>query len=107
MHQEHPGQTDTPKIDPWLIFVILMLMALMQTTTDQYIPSLPAITTALNSTEASIQLTISMFMLGLSISHIFYGPLSDKIGRKPPLMFGVGLSILGSLFCFLRPTPVC
>lgn len=103
MHQEHPGHTDTPKIDPWLLFVILMLMALMQTTTDQYIPSLPAITTALNSTEASIQLTISMFMLGLSLSHIFYGPLSDKIGRKPPLMFGVGLSILGSLVCFFAP----
>lgn len=104
MHQVQTSQMNTPKIDLWLVFVILMLMALMQTTTDQYIPSLPAITKAFNSTEASIQLTISIFMFGLSISHVFYGPLSDKIGRKPPLMFGVGLSILGSLLCFLAPT---
>lgn len=91
-------------LQPLLVFVVLMLMVLMQMTTDQYVPSLPAITKVFNTNEASIQLTLSLFMLGLSISHVFYGPLSDKIGRKPPLMFGVGLSILGSLCCFLAPT---
>ncbi|MDR3502071.1 MAG: multidrug effflux MFS transporter [Legionella sp.] len=88
-------------VSPFLIFVVLLLMVLMQTTTDQYIPSLPAITKVFNSSEAAIQMTLSFFMLGLGISHVFYGPLSDKIGRKPPLMFGIGLSILGSLCCFL------
>ena len=94
----------TQIIHPIVIFVILLLMALMQTTTDQYIPSLPAITKMFQSSEASIQLTLSLFMLGLGISHIFYGPLSDRIGRKPPLIFGVGISILGSLCCFLAPS---
>jgi DHA1 family bicyclomycin/chloramphenicol resistance-like MFS transporter/DHA1 family 2-module integral membrane pump EmrD-like MFS transporter len=88
-------------VSPFLVFVVLLLMVLMQTTTDQYVPSLPAITKAFNSSEAAIQMTLSLFMLGLGISHVFYGPLSDKIGRKPPLMFGIGLSILGSLCCFL------
>lgn len=92
------------KVPPILVFVVFMLMVLMQTTTDQYIPSLPAIAKVFNSNEASIQLTLSLFMLGLGISHAFYGPLSDKIGRKPPLIFGVGLSILGSLCCFLAPS---
>ncbi len=91
-------------LQPLLVSVVLMLMVLMQMTTDQYVPSLPAITKVFNTNEASIQLTLSLFMLGLSISHVFYGPLSDKIGRKPPLMFGVGLSILGSLCCYLAPT---
>lgn len=104
MHQKHHIQQNNQIIQPLLVFVILMLMALMQTTTDQYVPSLPAITKIFNSNAASIQLTLTIFMLGLSISHVFYGPLSDKIGRKPPLMFGVGLSILGSLFCFLAPS---
>jgi DHA1 family 2-module integral membrane pump EmrD-like MFS transporter len=98
-----PLHTDQ-KVSPMLIFVVLMLMVLMQTTTDQYIPSLPAITKVFNSSKAAIQMTLSLFMLGLGISHIFYGPLSDKIGRKPPLIFGVGLSIFGSLCCFLAPT---
>lgn len=92
------------KISPFLIFVVLMLMVLMQTTTDQYVPSLPEITKVFNSNEAAIQLTLSLFMLGLGISHVFYGPLSDKLGRKPPLMFGVGLSVFGSLCCFLAPS---
>lgn len=91
-------------LHPLLVFVVLMMMVLMQMTTDQYIPSLPAITKVFHSNEASIQATISLFMLGLGISHLFYGPLSDRIGRKPPLMFGVGLSVIGSLCCFLAPT---
>jgi DHA1 family bicyclomycin/chloramphenicol resistance-like MFS transporter/DHA1 family 2-module integral membrane pump EmrD-like MFS transporter len=91
-------------LHPLLVFVVLMMMVLMQMTADQYIPSLPAITKVFHSNEASIQLTLSLFMLGLSISHVFYGPLSDKVGRKPPLMFGVGISILGSLCCFLAPS---
>lgn len=95
---------DSKKIPPLLVFVVLMLMVLMQTTTDQYVPSLPAITRIFNTNEASIQLTLSLFMLGLGISHVFYGPLSDKVGRKPPLMFGIGLSIFGSLWCFLAPS---
>lgn len=104
MHQKFDEQNENQTIKPMLIFIILMMMALMQMTTDQYVPSLPAITKAFNSTEASIQLTLSFFMLGLSISHVFYGPLSDRIGRKPPLMFGVGLSIIGSVFCFFAPS---
>ena len=91
-------------LHPLLVFVVIMLMILMQMTSDQYIPSLPAITKIFQTNEASIQLTLSLFMLGLGISHVFYGPLSDKIGRKPPLMLGVGISILGSLCCFLAPS---
>lgn len=102
MHKKNNMQRVS--LQPLLVFVVLMLMILMQMTTDQYIPSLPAITKIFNTNEASIQLTLSLFMLGLSISHVFYGPLSDKVGRKPPLMFGVGLSILGSLCCFLAPS---
>ncbi|VEB37718.1 multidrug resistance protein [Legionella sainthelensi] len=102
MHEKNNMQQVS--LQPLLVSVVLMLMVLMQMTTDQYVPSLPAITKVFNTNEASIQLTLSLFMLGLSISHVFYGPLSDKIGRKPPLMFGVGLSILGSLCCYLAPT---
>ena len=104
MPEENNTQENRPIMLPLLVFIVLMLMALMQTTTDQYVPSLPAIVKFFHSDTQSIQLTLSFFMLGLSISHVFYGPLSDRIGRKFPLMFGVGLSILGSVCCFLAPT---
>lgn len=103
-----PDEDNLPQnnhlVTPGLITLILLLIALTQMTTDQYVPSLPAITHYFNSSESSLQLTLSFFMLGLSLSHMFYGPLSDKIGRKPPLLFGVGLSVLGSVCCVLAPS---
>lgn len=100
MHQKQNAHN----IKPVLICTILFMMALMQMTMDQYVPSLPAMTQFFQSSEATLQLTLTFFMLGLSISHVFYGPLSDRVGRKPPLMFGVGLSIIGSIFCFMAPS---
>lgn len=91
-------------LQPLFVFVIVMIMILIQMTADQYIPSLPAITKTFQSSEASIQLTVSLFAFGLGLSHLFYGPLSDRIGRKPPLMMGIGLSIFGSLICFIAPS---
>lgn len=87
-----------------IYFSILMMMILVQISIDQYIPSLPAITKAFNSSDSSIQYTIFLFMLGLGSSHVFFGPLSDKIGRKIPLIYGIGISLLGSLCCFLAPS---
>jgi len=104
MHRETESTSGIQIFQPLIIAVILLFMALTQTTTDQYVPSLPAIAEFFKSSTASIQLTLTMFMLGLSLSHLFYGPLSDKMGRKPPIIFGVGLSILGSLCCYLAPS---
>jgi DHA1 family 2-module integral membrane pump EmrD-like MFS transporter len=104
MQEEQVVEPNSQRIPLLIVFAILMLMVLMQTTTDQYIPSLPAIAALFQSNESSIQLTLTFFMLGLSSSHLFYGPLSDRIGRKFPLMFGVGLSIAGSVFCFFAPS---
>jgi DHA1 family bicyclomycin/chloramphenicol resistance-like MFS transporter/DHA1 family 2-module integral membrane pump EmrD-like MFS transporter len=90
---------------PPIIYVtILMMMILVQISIDQYVPSLPAIARDFQSTESSIQYTLFLFMFGLGSSHIFFGPLSDKIGRRIPLILGIGISILGSLCCFLAPS---
>ncbi|MDP1602408.1 MAG: multidrug effflux MFS transporter [Legionella sp.] len=88
----------------FLLVLILLLATLMQMTTDLYLPSLPAITKTFNSNDATIKLTLSIFMLGLSLSNLIYGPLSDRFGRKPPILIGVGISALGSLLCFLAPS---
>ncbi|EKD55203.1 MAG: hypothetical protein ACD_60C00024G0003 [uncultured bacterium] len=86
----------TPKI----FIAVLLFVTLGQITADMYLPSLPAITEALSSTPAMIKLTLSVYLLGFSVSHLFYGPISDRIGRRKPILFGMGLSILGSLICF-------
>ena len=55
--------------------------------TDMYLPSLPDITRTLQTSEANTQLTLSLWLIGYAAGQIFYGPLSDKYGRKPILSF--------------------
>ncbi|QMT61211.1 multidrug effflux MFS transporter [Legionella sp. PC997] len=97
-------QQQVQKVRPVIYFVIFMMMILVQISIDQYVPSLPAITKSLNSNDSSIQLTLFIFMFGLGISHIFFGPWSDKIGRRRPLIYGIGISIIGCLCCLLAPS---
>ena len=83
---------------------ILILMVLMQMTAEQYLSSLPAIAHTFNTSSDNVQLSITLYMLGAGISHMFYGPLSDRVGRKLPLMLGVSISIIGSIFCYIAPS---
>ncbi|KTD40062.1 multidrug effflux MFS transporter [Legionella parisiensis] len=99
MQERLEQQQVVQKVQPVLYCVIFMLMVLVQISIDQYIPSLPAITKAFRSNESSIQFTIFLFMFGLGLSHIFFGPWSDKIGRKRPLIYGIGISVIGCLVC--------
>lgn len=91
---------------PTTFIIIIMLSTLAQIVADIYIPSLPAITKALATNPSIIQLTLSAFMLGFSISHLFYGPLSDRIGRRIPIIIGLSLTIIGSILCILTTSPI-
>ena len=83
-----------------LIFpVILLTYVLGQFASDLYLPSLPIISKALGASISQVQFSISIFMLGFCCSRLFYGPLSDGIGRKSPLVVGLFLCFLGSLIC--------
>ncbi|QEY52546.1 multidrug effflux MFS transporter [Legionella longbeachae] len=104
MQERCKQRLDVPKVQPEIYFVIFMMMILVQISIDQYVPSLPAITKYFHSSESSIQYTLFLFLFGLGSSHLFFGPLSDKIGRRLPLIYGIGISILGSLCCFLAPS---
>lgn len=79
--------------------VLALLTALGPLSTDMYLPSLPAIAVTLHGTIAQAQLTLSAFLLGFAVGQFFYGPVSDKIGRKPVLLFGLGLYGIASLLC--------
>jgi DHA1 family bicyclomycin/chloramphenicol resistance-like MFS transporter len=87
-----------------LTAVLALLTALGPLSTDMYLPSLPAIAAGLGATTAGTQLTLSAFLLGFAVGQFVYGPVSDKIGRKPVLLFGLGLFTLASLACALAPS---
>lgn len=86
-----------------LTVVLALLTALGPLSTDMYLPSLPAIAGNFGATTGEAQLTLSAFLLGFAFGQFFYGPISDRIGRKPVLLFGLGIFVLASLVCALSP----
>jgi DHA1 family bicyclomycin/chloramphenicol resistance-like MFS transporter len=82
-----------------LTIVLALLTALGPLSTDMYLPSLPTIARDFGATTAQTQLTLSTFLLGFAVGQFVYGPVSDKIGRRPVLLFGLGLFTLATLAC--------
>ncbi|MBR9829000.1 MAG: Bcr/CflA family multidrug efflux MFS transporter [Oceanospirillales bacterium] len=82
-----------------LIILLAALVAFGPLSIDMYLPSLPLIAADLNAPESSIQLTISTFLVGLFIGMLFYGPLSDKFGRRKLLLGGITLYMAASIGC--------
>ncbi|MCX7123962.1 MAG: multidrug effflux MFS transporter [Gammaproteobacteria bacterium] len=87
------------------MLIILILMAVLSLiATDIFVPSLPAIAAYFGQSTNHAELTVSLFLVGFAFSQLFYGPISDRVGRKPPIIFGLGLFVLGSILCILAPS---
>ncbi len=68
---------------------------------DMYLPALPSIGRDLHASPAAMQQTVAVFFMGMAVGQLVYGPLSDRIGRRPPLLAGVILYGLATLGCAL------
>jgi MFS transporter, DHA1 family, multidrug resistance protein len=79
------------------------LTALGPLTIDLYLPALPTITHELLTTPAAVQLTLTGTLFGLALGQLVIGPLSDRLGRKRPLLAGVAVHVLASLLCMIAP----
>lgn len=84
-----------------LTALLAALSAIGPLTTDMYLPSLPDIARQLGASTAQVQLTISAYLIGFAVGQIFYGPLSDRHGRKPALFAALALYCAASLACAL------
>ncbi|MEP6723651.1 MAG: multidrug effflux MFS transporter [Variovorax sp.] len=68
---------------------------------DMYLPALPEIGQSLGAGIGAVQMSLTVFFLSLGAGQLFYGPVSDMVGRKPPLYFGLVLFALASVGCAL------
>lgn len=84
-----------------LTALLAALSAVGPLTTDMYLPSLPDIARQLAASTAQVQLTLSAYLIGFAVGQIFYGPISDRHGRKPVLIAALALYCAASLACAL------
>lgn len=86
----------------WLI-LLGALTAVGPLSIDMYLPAFPAMERALQAPDGSMDYTLASFFIGMAVGQLFYGPLSDRFGRRQPLMAGLVLYTLASLGCALAP----
>src|ERR1700730_7092618 len=79
--------------------VLGLLAAVGPFAIDMYLPALPTIAADLHASTAATQMTLMSFFVAFGVCQLVYGPLSDMIGRKPPLYFGLALFTIGSIGC--------
>jgi DHA1 family bicyclomycin/chloramphenicol resistance-like MFS transporter len=89
-------------MSPTLIIVLLsMLLGIQPVATDLYLPALPAIKAEFGAELSQVQLTLSALLLAFGTSQLVWGPLSDRFGRRPILLWGLGTFTLAGLGCVL------
>jgi DHA1 family bicyclomycin/chloramphenicol resistance-like MFS transporter len=71
---------------------------------DMYLPAMPGMAQELRTSASLVQLTLTVFVIGLAVGQIVVGSLSDAWGRRRPLLVGMAMYVAGSLWCVLAPT---
>jgi len=87
-----------------LIALIGLCLMLQPLSTDLNLASLPGLATAFGAPVATVQLTLSVFVVGFGVMQLVSGPLSDRFGRRPALQGGLVVYVVASAACALAPT---
>ena len=93
------GLAQAAKAPLGLILVLGSLTAFGPLSIDMYLPGLPAIGRSLHASPADTQITVAAFFIGIAVGQLFYGPISDRYGRRWPMLIGTGLYVLASVGC--------
>jgi len=87
-----------------LTLLLAMLSGIGPLTVDMYLASLPDMGRLLGAQTAQVQLTISVYLVGHALGQVFYGPLSDRHGRRPVLTAALGVYLVASVVCAVATT---
>jgi len=100
-----PSTSSLTRMPPALIVLTLaLLLGVQPITTDLYLPALPGLTQELGASMAQAQLTLTALLLAFGVSQLFWGPLSDRFGRRPVLLIGMSAYVLASLGSAVSPS---
>jgi len=93
-----------PLTDRAAVVLVGCFLMLQPLSTDMYLASLPGLTQTFSASVATVQLTLSVFVLGFGVMQLFSGPLSDRVGRYPVTIAGTAVYAAASVACALAPS---
>jgi MFS transporter, DHA1 family, multidrug resistance protein len=89
---------------PGLLLLLGAMSAFPPITTDIYLPALPELTQSLRGTITEGQVTLAVYFVGLGLGQLFYGPWSDRTGRRPTMLIGAAIYLAASVGCAIATT---
>lgn len=98
------GRAPSPSPPSSQIAVLALLSFVIPLSTDMYLPGFPAMARELSTDAAGVQLTLTAFLFGLAAGQLVLGPLSDRYGRRKPILIGTGLCALATALCAVAPS---
>ena len=90
-----------------MIVFIILLVSVGHLATDIYLPSLPAIADYFQVPASIVQLTMSTYLIGIAFSPLIFGPISDLVGRKKVIFWGVLFGLAATISCSMAPNIYC
>jgi len=95
-----------PERTPWGLVILLgSLTAIGPLAIDMYLPTLPSIGVDLHASAGQTQATVSAFLAGMGLGQFFFGPASDRLGRRAPILFGTVIFVAASIACAMAVSP--
>ncbi|MEU0244950.1 multidrug effflux MFS transporter [Streptomyces sp. NPDC006235] len=101
---ERPDLTPHRRTGLLVTFLLGSLTAVPPLAMDMYLPALPEVTRALHAPAATVQLTLTTCLAGMALGQLVVGPMSDRWGRRRPLLAGLGVFVVATVLCALAPT---
>ncbi len=99
-----PATSDAPaRLDVGRVALLAALTAFPAMSIDMYLPAFPAVAATFATDTAAVRLTMAAFLIGMALGQVVWGPLSDRYGRKRPLLLGLAVYVVTSVLIAISP----
>ena len=100
----HDSGRNTVALSATVLGTIVLITAIAPLATDMYVPAFPLVGRDLLASATQVQLTLTTFFVGMALGQLIGGPVSDRIGRRMPLLVALGVLTVASAVCAYSPT---